>query len=1198
MATSPQINDTSLQKRLENELASIIRVRNRAAETVDIKLPAVLSGLLPRVFHHLDTHAKEITSSAIVDKTHLGDDVCANTIYVELRRQIISQINGIVSHVYDRVAANPEMDVTCWFETLVTEICKYETVITKQLILDLMMLGIPRVNSESCTNGKLISHVFHFVENQYNKIRVVNTADAALKSDISILCKGSWILLDIICKAAGMNVNPDWQMEFIDNGIRWNDIDTRLPVPDNIIISTLQSSGAAILDLILDLLLFCPWTREGNEDESGISANGRIRIYHRCQDINVRHQMNIRVGVMPMAQRLQEKVEWNELYLRQLKYIMFRYAVWPPSGNGLFVNRDRSTLLAILAVSENSMHGRLAAHYLNHINASAKVVRQRSCSQKQWIFEKSTCSTSLVVSLLLLILGDEASLEIRQKYSENCALWESLIGLRPDSHSGSSRPPLPHTFACRAIDYIKENYHVDSRNNSNDLSLYIDLIVAIPKTRRNGVCFGLHLMDNLYRSMKDEQDNTRLHCNLMKKISSKCLEAATLVLSSLRDYLEDGSDSLHNEELALRDPTRLPGGVPAPFIERRDLSRLLAQHRVAQKRRIFTTGACNTRQTAYKIMSDCITDTYFVEENGEVLKFDIPIVLFKCASIEEDGMMQYLLETLEKVIHAYRTAIPKVFALVGAKINQQSATILPYLLDSVSRNSNTTRLMVARWCKHLLMTLDPQAAFHICSYLQSDPDALVAAEAKIVVRSAVGQNESKSMSSLAPLYMDLTDPIDIALLTCNLQKEVEAFSADLNIPIEMAFLMWHDNNFHSNGAAVGDRFVKPDALICQDGKRRDVGIVHQNEICGICYDDVDHDGYSLCCRHTFCQDCWVNYVTCAFKDRSVLTLLCPQHDCIVRVTSDFIKSLRPELLERWQELFLASYLEKSPIYCQCPGADCPVVAYLPTTPHDVPLSCTRCSTSFCFGCRGPPHQPAKCSSFTKWNQIFGCSTYWVKKNSKPCPSCNVPIEKADGCNFMTCSRCSVNFCWLCLTTLVRHSEPHTCNRYDPVSAATDESEKHALFFTERFEAHENAEEFSRRNLKHAEEFSNRNLRHPEDGNEKVYEQLWFIDEIESKQLVEIIKVLIQARQFLKFSYVEAWSIQCDPKGKDVFTSYQASLELMTERLGQMADNIHGLCRVYNDEGDHGIRMHFRSMSFVASTVQQFQHRILELIKTI
>jgi E3 ubiquitin-protein ligase RNF14 len=42
------------------------------------------------------------------------------------------------------------------------------------------------------------------------------------------------------------------------------------------------------------------------------------------------------------------------------------------------------------------------------------------------------------------------------------------------------------------------------------------------------------------------------------------------------------------------------------------------------------------------------------------------------------------------------------------------------------------------------------------------------------------------------------------------------------------------------------------------------------------------------------------------------------------------------------------------------------------------------------------------------------SEHWKKCNTKSCPKCNIPIEKNDGCDHMTCGKCKHEFCWLCL----------------------------------------------------------------------------------------------------------------------------------------------------------------------------------------
>ena len=44
--------------------------------------------------------------------------------------------------------------------------------------------------------------------------------------------------------------------------------------------------------------------------------------------------------------------------------------------------------------------------------------------------------------------------------------------------------------------------------------------------------------------------------------------------------------------------------------------------------------------------------------------------------------------------------------------------------------------------------------------------------------------------------------------------------------------------------------------------------------------------------------------------------------------------------------------------------------------------------------------------------MFKSETY-LTENTKPCPKCNAPIQKSEGCNKMTCNKCNTFFCYIC-----------------------------------------------------------------------------------------------------------------------------------------------------------------------------------------
>mmetsp|Transcript_6280 Transcript_6280/g.12991 ORF Transcript_6280/g.12991 Transcript_6280/m.12991 type:complete len:586 (-) Transcript_6280:74-1831(-) len=60
---------------------------------------------------------------------------------------------------------------------------------------------------------------------------------------------------------------------------------------------------------------------------------------------------------------------------------------------------------------------------------------------------------------------------------------------------------------------------------------------------------------------------------------------------------------------------------------------------------------------------------------------------------------------------------------------------------------------------------------------------------------------------------------------------------------------------------------------------------------------------------------------------------------------------------------------------------------------------------------------------------------WVTTNTRPCPSCSVPISKAGGCNHVRCSHCGANFCWACMR-LRTACQAYRCRNGAPYRDAT------------------------------------------------------------------------------------------------------------------------------------------------------------------
>ena len=64
---------------------------------------------------------------------------------------------------------------------------------------------------------------------------------------------------------------------------------------------------------------------------------------------------------------------------------------------------------------------------------------------------------------------------------------------------------------------------------------------------------------------------------------------------------------------------------------------------------------------------------------------------------------------------------------------------------------------------------------------------------------------------------------------------------------------------------------------------------------------------------------------------------------------------------------------------------------------------------FCFLCLEKPHEGKPCKDKIDKSMENFAKNHFIKK----CPHCGIITEKIEGCNHITCSKCSFQWCWLC-----------------------------------------------------------------------------------------------------------------------------------------------------------------------------------------
>ncbi|EJD34539.1 hypothetical protein AURDEDRAFT_131111 [Auricularia subglabra TFB-10046 SS5] len=92
--------------------------------------------------------------------------------------------------------------------------------------------------------------------------------------------------------------------------------------------------------------------------------------------------------------------------------------------------------------------------------------------------------------------------------------------------------------------------------------------------------------------------------------------------------------------------------------------------------------------------------------------------------------------------------------------------------------------------------------------------------------------------------------------------------------------------------------------------------------------------------------------------------------------------------------------------CPTPGCDELYRIPLPGGTRSNTVTCPGCLAQTCIACR-VSHPGVSCEDYR--SSIVPAISGLIKL----CPNCQTLIEKAGGCNHMTCAACDTHFCWLC-----------------------------------------------------------------------------------------------------------------------------------------------------------------------------------------
>jgi hypothetical protein len=181
--------------------------------------------------------------------------------------------------------------------------------------------------------------------------------------------------------------------------------------------------------------------------------------------------------------------------------------------------------------------------------------------------------------------------------------------------------------------------------------------------------------------------------------------------------------------------------------------------------------------------------------------------------------------------------------------------------------------------------------------------------------------------------------------------------------------------------------------------------------CPICSLDIDSKEIFRIpeCNHIFCTSCVRQYLETRINDSQVLTMPCPDYNCVNMIPDNYIaKVLNDEILQKYTRFKREAELTKRNNLRWCPMPDCE--GYDLGGTKKKKLKCNVCSTHYCYYCGDIwKDNHSKCNAANDFELDA-----WSKKHEvKHCPNCRRRVEKVEGCNHMTCSKCRYEWCWLC-----------------------------------------------------------------------------------------------------------------------------------------------------------------------------------------
>jgi hypothetical protein len=139
---------------------------------------------------------------------------------------------------------------------------------------------------------------------------------------------------------------------------------------------------------------------------------------------------------------------------------------------------------------------------------------------------------------------------------------------------------------------------------------------------------------------------------------------------------------------------------------------------------------------------------------------------------------------------------------------------------------------------------------------------------------------------------------------------------------------------------------------------------------------------------------------------------------ITEVTTALRSKSMTAVIDMLEKQSVEAVVSTMPDFSWCP--QCESGGFAPEGCKDV--HCETCHSHYCVDCKlqwHPVHQSMTCEEYKTSPEGFlstaaAMDAEYMKKYTRACPKCSIPIQHGGGCSHMSCKQCKYQFCWLCM----------------------------------------------------------------------------------------------------------------------------------------------------------------------------------------